>query len=165
MKSVQFGLCSIRIIFFLSFFLFLLVFSLTDTNDSQNSREGRGSNYFSCFSLLLAHEHSFSSSNLFLSRSICNYQTDSWWDLHFIWTFIDAIKSELTLTFQSDMDRIWAHIKTSPFCWLIDVYGFSLSAATVNSVVSLQVSSVFSSMYNFSCERLCFTFSISPSRF
>ena len=37
MRSVQFGLCSIRIFSFLSFvlfFLFLSVFSLTDTNDS-----------------------------------------------------------------------------------------------------------------------------------
>ena len=36
--------------------------------------------------------------------------------LHFICIFIDAIKSELlTLTFQSDIVRIWVHIKLSPF--------------------------------------------------
>ena len=37
-------------------------------------------------------------------------------DLHFIWILIDAIKSELfTLTFQSDIVSIWAHIKLSSF--------------------------------------------------
>ena len=37
-------------------------------------------------------------------------------DLHFICLFIDAIKSEsLTLIFQSDIVRIWAHIELSPF--------------------------------------------------
>ena len=36
-------------------------------------------------------------------------------DLHFIRIFIDAIKSELlTLTIQSEIVRIWAHIKLSP---------------------------------------------------
>ena len=55
MRSVQFGLSSIHI--FLSFFLFLSVFSLTDTNDSQDSREERGNPYFSCFPLPFTHEH------------------------------------------------------------------------------------------------------------
>ena len=37
-------------------------------------------------------------------------------DLHLICIFIDAIKSELlTLTLQSNIVRIWAHIKLSPF--------------------------------------------------
>ena len=37
-------------------------------------------------------------------------------DLHLISIFIDAIKSELwTLTFQSDIVRIWTHIKLLPF--------------------------------------------------
>ena len=37
-------------------------------------------------------------------------------DLHVIWILIDAIKSELfTLTFQSDIVSIWAHIKLSSF--------------------------------------------------
>ena len=37
-------------------------------------------------------------------------------DLYFISIFIDAIKSELlTYTFQSDIVRIWAHIKLSAF--------------------------------------------------
>ena len=73
--------------FFFSFllcFLFLSVFFLTDTNDSQDYREGRGSPYFSFFPLPPVHEHSFSSSRflpLLFNRSICNYQTDNWWDL------------------------------------------------------------------------------------
>ena len=44
----------------------------------------RGNNYFSCFRLPSANEHSFNSSRflpLIFTRSICNYQTDSWWDL------------------------------------------------------------------------------------
>ena len=48
---------------------------------------------------------------------------------------------------------------------LIDVDGFSLSTAMVNSVVSPSVSVAFSTTYNFDCERSYFTFSISPSRF
>ena len=72
--------------FFLSlflFFLFLLVFSLPDTNNSLDSRERRG-NYFSCFPLPPAHEHSFSCSRflpLLFNQSVCNYQIDSWWIL------------------------------------------------------------------------------------
>ena len=99
------------------------MFSLTDTNDSRDNRGGRGSHYFSCFLFPSAHEHSYSSSRflpVLFSRSICNYQTDSWWDmfflrdLHFTCIFIDVIKSELlTLTFQSDIWRIWAHTKLS----------------------------------------------------
>ena len=82
-RSVQFGLCCIRIFFFFFSFLSLLVFSLTATNDSQDSRDGRGNHSFSCFPLPPAHEHSFSSSRflpLLFNQSICNYQTDSWWD-------------------------------------------------------------------------------------
>ena len=40
--------------------------------------------YFSCFPLPPANEHSFNSSRflpLIFTRSICNYQTDSWWGL------------------------------------------------------------------------------------
>ena len=62
-RSVQLGLRSICN-FFLSLFLFfsnfLSVFSLTDTNNSQDSREGRGNHYFSFLPLPAAHEHSFS---------------------------------------------------------------------------------------------------------
>ena len=66
-----------------------------------------GNNYFPCFPLPPANEHSFNSSiflPLIFTRSICNYQTDSWWgllyldllrSLHFICIFMDAIKSEL----------------------------------------------------------------------
>ena len=46
--------------FFSCFLLFLLVFSLTDTNDSWNSWEGRG-NYFSFFLLPSANKHSLCS--------------------------------------------------------------------------------------------------------
>ena len=103
MKSVQFGLCSIRIFFFFFlfflflfcfffflYFLFLLIFFLTDTTDSHDYREGKGSPYFSCFPRPPAHEHSFSSLTflpLLLNRSICNYQTTFvilLRDLHFI---------------------------------------------------------------------------------
>ena len=110
---------SVFFCFFLLRYLFLSVFFLTDTSDSRDYREARGSPYFSCFPLPAAHEHSFSSSRflpLLINRSICNYNTDSWWDL-FSWEiciFIDAIKSELlTLTFPGDIARIWAHIKLS----------------------------------------------------
>ena len=76
--------CVVSVFFFFFFsFLSLLVFSLTATNDSQDSRDGRGNHSFSCFPLPPAHEHSFSSSRflpLLFNQSICNYQTDSWWD-------------------------------------------------------------------------------------
>ena len=88
MRSVQFSFCSIRIFFlsffFLLFFLFLLVFFLTGTNDSKDSREGRGNHYFSSIPLPPSHKHSFSSSRflpLVFNQYICNYQTDSWWGL------------------------------------------------------------------------------------
>ena len=85
MRNVQFGLCFILIFFFLSvFFLFLSVFSVTDTNDWRNSREGRGNPYFSCLPLATTEQNSSSLSRflpLLFNRSICNYQTDSWWDL------------------------------------------------------------------------------------
>ena len=108
---------------FLLFFslssIFLSVFSVTDTNDSQHSREGRRNDYF-CFSLPPGHEHSFSSSRFLplLSNWSLTYQTNIWWDLFFLrdwgftYIFIDAIQSEfLALIFQSDIVRIWAHIK------------------------------------------------------
>ena len=72
------------IFFFIIFFLLISVFSLTDTNDSQDSREQRGNHYSSCFPLPLAHECSFSSSRFlpfFFNRSVWNYQIDCWWDL------------------------------------------------------------------------------------
>ena len=43
-------------------------------------------------------------------------------DLHFIRISIDAIKSELlTLTFESVIVRIWAHIKQSTFYYKANV--------------------------------------------
>ena len=75
------------VFFFLSFclllFLVLLVFSLTNTNDSQNIRDGRGNRCFSCFPLPPSHEQSLISSRflpLLFNQSICNYKTYSWWD-------------------------------------------------------------------------------------
>ena len=109
--------------FFFFFFLFLSVFSLQDSNDLRDSREGRGNHYFSYFPI--PSSYSFSLSRflpLSFNRSICNYQTDSWWDLfcldilYFICIFIDAIKLELlTFIFHSDIVRIRAQIKVSPF--------------------------------------------------
>ena len=84
-RTVQFGVCSIHIFFLSSFFFFFSsLFSLTGTNNSKDSRERKWNHYFSCFPLPLAHKYSFSSSKflpLLFNRSICNYQTDSWWDL------------------------------------------------------------------------------------
>ena len=58
--------CVLSLFFFLSLFvlifLFLTAFSLTDTNNSHDSKEERGNHYFSCFPLPPAYEHSFSSS-------------------------------------------------------------------------------------------------------
>ena len=85
--------------YFRSFFYFIFY---------QDSSEGTGNHYFSCFPLLLSHEHSFSLSRflpLFFNRSIC---IPHWQliklvllgDLHFICIFIDAVKLQL-LTFIS----------------------------------------------------------------
>ena len=106
------------------FFSFLSVFSLTDINDSEDRRDGRGNHYFSCFPLPPANEHSFNSSRflpLIFTRSICNYQTDSWWDLFsldicilfaFLWMHLS--RSYWLWHFKVTV-RIWAHIKLSPF--------------------------------------------------
>ena len=50
-KSRDYSLQVSREIFFWD------LFSLTDTNNSQDSREGRVNHYFSCFWLLLTQEH------------------------------------------------------------------------------------------------------------
>ena len=113
-----------------SFFLFLLVFSLTDTNDSQDSREGRGNYYFSRFPLPPAHEHSFSSSRflpLHFSRSICNYQTDSYWDL---FSLEICILFASTFTFQSDIVKIWVHIKLSLFHYKVNALSTEIETSS-----------------------------------
>ena len=124
MRSVQFCFTSVSIrIFFLSFFfffLFLLVFSLTDTNDSKDSKEGRRNHYFSCIPLPPAHKHSFSSTRflpLAFNQSICNYQNNSWWDFFSLKIYILFAFSLMQLDFsiQSDILRIWTHIKLTPF--------------------------------------------------
>ena len=82
-----FRLVFVLSVFFFFFFLFLLffffrflpAFSLTGTN-----RERRVNHYFYCFPLAPTHEYIFSSSRFLPLRfnwSICNYQTDSWWDM------------------------------------------------------------------------------------
>ena len=117
MRSVQFGF------FFLSFlFLSFSIGIFLDRHEKFTKWDGRGNNYFFCFSRPPANEHSFSSSRflpLIFIRSICNYQTDSWWDLFsldicilfaFLWMQLNR-----SLTFQSDIVRIWVHMKLSPF--------------------------------------------------
>ena len=85
-RSVQFGLCFIRIFFFLSFFFFFSfstgIFLDRHLTDSKDSREWN--HYVPCFPHSPAHEYSFSSSRflpLLFNRSICSYQADSWWYL------------------------------------------------------------------------------------
>ena len=127
--------------------------------------------------------HLFSSSRflpLLLNGSICNYQTDSWRHLLYLEICILFVFSLMHLSRRINFDiskwnrehfgsyqNITLLLQSEQLdrCWLIDVDGFPLSTATVNSVVSLQLSTFFSSTYNFSCERLCFTFSISLSHF
>ena len=62
------------------FFFVLSVFSLLDTNDSQDSRKRRGNHCFTCFpftNIHLVHQDFYH----FFYQSICNYQTASLWDL------------------------------------------------------------------------------------
>ena len=44
-------------LFFVLFFFFLSGFSFTDTDDSQDSRGGKGTNFYSTLPLPLAYEH------------------------------------------------------------------------------------------------------------
>ena len=91
--------CVLSLFFsFFFFLLFLSVFSLRDTNGLEDSRERRG-NHFSCFPLLPGHEYSFGSSKflpLLFNRCICNYQSDSWWDIFYLW--VDILFSLLQLS-------------------------------------------------------------------
>ena len=105
---------------FLFFLLFLLVFSLTDTNESKD-RTGEGIiflvfHFHPLTNIYLIHRDFY---HLFLLDlfvitmvGLVNLRY-----LHFICIFMNAIKSELlTLTFQLDTVRMWAHIKlSSPF--------------------------------------------------
>ena len=48
---------------------------------------GTGNNYCTCSPLSPANEYSFNSSRclpLIFTRSLCNYQADSWWDMFFL---------------------------------------------------------------------------------
>ena len=81
-RSVHFGLCSIRISFFLSFFLLFFFFYRYVPWQTLTILK-KGNNYF-CFPIPPANEHSFNSSRflqLIFTQCICNYQTESWWDL------------------------------------------------------------------------------------
>ena len=73
---------------FFSFFLVFFSFSVgifLDRHQRFIRWNGRGNNYFSCFPLPATNKHSFNSPRFLLplvfTRSICNFQTDSWWDL------------------------------------------------------------------------------------
>ena len=117
--------CFLSVFFslFLSpFFLFLSVFFSTDIDNSSDRREGRWNHYFSCFPLPPASE--FNSSSfipLVFTRSICNYQTDSWCDLFsldisilfaFLWM---KLGRSYWLSQFKVIVRISARIKLSPF--------------------------------------------------
>ena len=124
---------SVFLFFFLSFFFFfffLSVFSLTNTSDSQDSWEGRGNHYFSCFPLPPAHEHWFSLSRflpLLFNQSIYNYQTDSWWDLFFLEIYISFAYSLMQL---SRSNWLW-HFKVTLWGFvLVSNYHSSITKRT-----------------------------------
>ena len=110
--------------FFLSlffFFSFSVGIFLTDTNDSQDSRDVEEIIIFLAFdfhlltNIHLAHRDFYHFFLIGLSV-ITRLRLVLFRDLFFICIFIDEIKSELlTSKFQSDNVRIWAHIKISPF--------------------------------------------------
>ena len=121
---------------FLSVFFFFLSFSIgiffdrhyTLTDDSNDRREGRGNHYFSCVPLPPAHKLSFSSSRflpLVFNQSICNYLTNSWWDLFsleicilFAFSLMQLSQELFTLTVQIDTVGIWTHIKLTPLYYI-----------------------------------------------
>ena len=100
------------------------MFSLTDTNDSQDSRKGEEVLIFLVFhfhlltNIYLVHRdfYHFCLIDLFVITRLIADETCSPQRFAFFWIFIDEIKSKLlTLTFQSDITRIWVYIKLSPF--------------------------------------------------
>ena len=123
--SVWFVLYPYFFSFFLSsYFLFLPVFSLIETNDSWDRWDGRGNHYFSRFPLPPANEYSFNSTRFMLlifTLSICNYQTDSWWDLfslaiYILFAFLRMLLSRSGWFWHFKLTvRIWAYIKLSLF--------------------------------------------------
>ena len=123
--SVWFVLYPYFFSFFLSsYFLFLPVFSLIETNDSWDRWDGRGNHYFSRFPLPPANEYSFNSTRFMLlifTLSICNYQTDSWWDLfslaiYILFAFLRMLLSRSDWFWHFKLTvRIWAYIKLSLF--------------------------------------------------
>ena len=79
-----FSLVCVLSVFFSVFLFFLFFYWYFPWQTLRFIRwDGRGINYFSCFWLPPANEHSFNSSRflpLVFTRCICNYQIDSWWD-------------------------------------------------------------------------------------
>ena len=85
-------MCSIHIFsFFLSCFFSFSIGIFRDRHWRFISWDMRGNNYVSCFPLPPGNENLFNSSrflSLIFTRSICNYQIDSWWDLFSLGIFI-----------------------------------------------------------------------------
>ena len=103
--------------FFLYFFFFSFFYRYFPWQTLAIRKDGKRNYYFSCFPLAPANEHSFNLSRFLpfiFTQSICNYQIDRWWVLFSldICIFMDAIKLRSS---QSDIVRIWAHIKLSSF--------------------------------------------------
>ena len=106
--SVWFVLFVFFFLFFLLFFFFylLFLFFLVDTSDSKGSREERGNHCFLLFhfhlltTIHLVHRDFY---HLFII-SICNYQTDSWWDF---FTFGICIFFAFSLTQLSRSYWLW----------------------------------------------------------
>ena len=88
MRSVLFGLCSMRLFLFFYFLLFSFSIGIfLDRHWRFISRVERRNNYFSCSPLPPANKYSFNSLRflpLIFTRSICYYQADSWWDMHYL---------------------------------------------------------------------------------
>ena len=80
-----FSLVCVVSVFFFSFFLLSFFFCrYFPWRTWRVYTEGRGNHYFSFFPLPPVNEHSLSSLRfikLLFTQSVCNYETDSWWDL------------------------------------------------------------------------------------
>ena len=118
MRSVQFGL---RSILFFCFFLSCLFFSFSigiylDIYLTIIRWDERGNNHFSCFPIPPANEQSLNSSRfvaIIFTSSVCNYQTDSWWDL---------LSLDICILF-----IVWVHIKLSLFYYTANALTWDLN--------------------------------------
>ena len=128
MRNIQFSLCSIRIFFsfFLSSFLSFSIGIFFDKHKRFTGLQGRERELlFFLFTTSTHSWHSFSSSwflPLLFNRSICNYQTDSWWELFSLEIFILFTFSMMQVSwsywlwhFKVPFVSIGAHIKLLPF--------------------------------------------------